>query len=275
VFRRTTSLDANRDLASIELGLLDQGRRIGMMIRGRSGERFGTVVGTGADLNGDRITEKVDLNHDGRGDLVLGNPNYANGRGEVVIVYGNPDLQSPSGGYSIDDLVTLKLGSVIRGEPGSGKAGFNVSYAGDFDDDGWKDLLVSAPEASVDMDGDGQADLIKAGKVYLILGANAIAPGSVLELSEVGKSIRGLVMVGRRSNDMLGGGEVVPYANDPVNGLGSSGMRARSLSWAGDVNGDGYDDILVAAPMAAAGVDPSNAVTRAGEVYLVTGFDVP
>jgi len=50
-------------------------------------------------------------------------------------------------------------------------------------------------------------------------------------------------------------------------GIGTTGMRARNISWAGDVNRDGRDDILIGAPMATVGIK-----AHAGEAYLILGY---
>jgi hypothetical protein len=90
-------------------------------------------------------------------------------------------------------------------------AGISVSSAGDVDGDGLDDLLVGASR-----NGDGGGG---AGKVYLILGAS-LGMSSTIDLSAADYSF-----MGESEGDYAGS----------------------SVSSAGDVDGDGLDDILVGA----------------------------
>ncbi|MBN1489223.1 MAG: thrombospondin type 3 repeat-containing protein [Phycisphaerae bacterium] len=293
LYRRMTGLDNDRDLSVIEAGSTDGSKLFGALIRGRGNDRLGHCVGFGADLNGDGIAEVLDLNHDGLPDVVLGNHMHDNQRGEVVILFGNPYLQSPADGFRIEDpnpardLVHNGLAAIFKGEQVNDQAGFNVGYAGDFDGDGKPDLLIAAPGARVDIDGDGTAEAANAGKVYLIFGSNDIGTDKngngqldreelVYNLADVGKpgGLKGLVFIGREAGDRLGGGEVAPYDPATPGTLGTTGMRARNLTWAGDINQDGYADILIGAPVASAGNNqaPGGTVVQGGEVYLIFGF---
>ena len=285
IFRRPPALDWDRDLKAIEKANPTNPESLfGVLLRGRPGDKLGYTVGTGADVNGDGVSEWLDFNHDGLPDLVLGNYHHDGDRGEMVIMFGRCNLQSPEGGFRIEDddpntrdLLNDGLGAVIKGENPGDTAGFNIAYAGDFDGDGWGDLLVSAPQASVNVDvnGDGVPETLeRAGKVYLIFGSNQIEPGSVLNLADVGTpALRGMVFAGQETDDQLGGGEEPAYSRG---GIGTTGMRARSISWAGDVNGDGKADILLGAPKASAGddSDPEGRLPQAGMVYLIFGFAV-
>jgi len=286
LLRRMIHLEGDRDLARVELAdVNDPLRLFGVLIRGRAGERLGYTVGFGGDINGDNIAEMIDLNGDGLGEVILGNYHHDNDRGEVVILFSNPYLISPAGGFRIEDddpatpdLLSDGLAAVIKGEQPGDLAGYNVGYGGDFNGDGKADLLIAAPNASpeVDTDGDGVLEtLTGAGKVYLISGANPIEPGDVLNLADVGTpALKGLVFAGREPGDHLGGGEKPSFWEDPVNGVGATGIRPRNVSWAGDVNADGFDDILIGAPLADVGsdVDPDGNSEDAGEVYLIYGF---
>jgi hypothetical protein len=286
LLRRMVTLEGDRDLARIEVADVDDPARLfGVLVRGRPGDRLGYTVGFGGDINGDGVAEMIDLNEDGLGEVVLGNYHHDSDRGEVVIVFSNPYLANPAGGFRIEDddpatpdLLSEGLAMVIKGEQPGDLAGYNVGYGGDFNGDGRTDLLIAAPNASpeVDTDGDGTLETLDgAGKVYVISGDNDFEPGDVVSLADVGtQAVRGLAFAGREAGDHLGGGERASYWEDNSNGVGTTGIRPRNVNWAGDVNADGFDDILVGAPLADVGSssDPNGNREDAGEVYLIHGF---
>ena len=117
------------------------------------------------------------------------------------------------------------------------QSGGSVSSAGDVNGDGFDDLIVGA--ASADPNG-----VIGAGESYFIFGG-AVAPGAngVLNLSAL---------------DGMNG-----FRIDGIDRLDLSG---RSVSSAGDVNGDGFDDLIIGA----LGADP-NGNSSAGESYVIYG----
>lgn len=106
-------------------------------------------------------------------------------------------------------------------------AGLTVSSAGDVDGDGLDDLLVGA----VGNNDGGES----AGKAYLILGSS-LGSASDIDLSDTDYSF-----VGENSDDQ-------------------SGM---AVSSAGDVDGDGLDDLLVGA------VGNDDGDNQAGKAYLI------
>ena len=115
--------------------------------------------------------------------------------------------------------------------------GAAVSSAGDVNGDGYDDLIIGAPGA----DPNGERF---AGETYVVYGGVS-APGTdgVLELSAL-NGTNGFTVTGINSRDYSG----------------------RSLSPAGDVNGDGYDDLFIGAPLA----EPQGE-SGTGEAYVVYG----
>jgi hypothetical protein len=112
------------------------------------------------------------------------------------------------------------------GEEAADQAGWAVSPAGDIDGDGMDDILIGAPNY--------HADGIYSGAAYLVLGA----PRGTIDLSEADGR-----MTGETSGDQAG------YA----------------LTGGADINGDGFDDVLVGAPENDRGGNGS------GAVYLLYG----
>ncbi len=105
--------------------------------------------------------------------------------------------------------------------------GYGVSGAGDFDADGLADFLVGSP-----YEDDPGGDM---GVAYLFLGSESLASGSVTT------------------------------ADASRDGASSYDHMGQALGGAGDVDADGYDDVLLGAP----GSDSGGA--DAGRAYLVAG----
>jgi len=127
------------------------------------------------------------------------------------------------------------LGFVLQGETATDTSGFSVASAGDVNGDGFDDLIVGAHNA--DPNGDSSA-----GESYVVFGSGA----------------RFMPAIGLASLDGANGFRV-----DGIDVLDVSG---RPVAAAGDVNGDGFGDIIIGAPLADPGGDES-----AGESYVVFG----
>ncbi len=113
-------------------------------------------------------------------------------------------------------------------------AGRAVSGAGDVNGDGFDDLLIGAPRA--DLNG------ASSGVAYLVFGGATVGSGGTVALGALNGS-DGFRLTGVAAGDQAG----------------------RAVSGAGDVNGDGFDDLLIGAPYA----DPN--VTYSGAAYVVFG----
>ncbi len=113
------------------------------------------------------------------------------------------------------EVLTGDAEAQLVGQSSGDRAGLAVAGAGDIDQDGCPDLLVGAPRVDDAARG--------AGAAYLVYG-----PAS----GEHALSRRGLGLHGASSGDGAG----------------------VSVAGAGDVDGDGFDDLLVGAPLAVAGL---------------------
>lgn len=148
-----------------------------------------------------------DLDNDGFDDIAIGSP--GGGSSEVHVLYGGEQFPDE---LSVDDDIDGNNGFEIE-EPDFDFFGVSVSGAGDFNDDGFADLVVSATGFDND-----------PGEAYVIFGSTAGFPAE-LDVAT------------------LGNGEVLRLV-----GTAPGEDVGQSVSDTGDVNGDGIDDVLVGAP---------------------------
>lgn len=165
------------------------------------------------DRFGDAVAGVGDVNKDGYDDFVVGAPNDSNeDLGHYDTLEGSARVFSGKDGSVI---YTVWGGTYSDVEHGS-MLGFSVSGAGDVNKDGHPDFIVGALDEPWDVevasDGPGEA-FVFSGK-----------DGALLHSFD-----------GERS-------EEAQYANWHPN-------FGWSVSGAGDMNGDGFDDVIVGAPM--------------------------
>lgn len=260
------------------------------------------ILGAGSESAGTSVSNVGDVNGDGMVDLVVGSPNASpsgSGSGSAYVVFGKPNASTvqlgnvalgsggfaihgakvndfagtsargagdvngdgladvvvgafgsdPNGGLSGEtfvvfgrgagkpvELQTLSMGLgagfAIRGEAMSDFSGSAVSGAGDVNGDGLADVIIGAYGSDIEGDTSGRA--------YVVFGKTSVTP---VELTAVAAGTGGFVIDGEQIADQVAG----------------------AVSGAGDVNGDGLEDVLVgSARIDAVGED-------SGRAYVVFG----
>ena len=196
------------------------------------------------DLSGFSVASAGDINGDGFADLVIGAPGGArpdtgqSAPGAAYVVFGQAG--GFGSGVNLSDIAAGKGGFALGGRDGADLAGFSVASAGDVNGDGFADLIVGAPGG--DAAGNG---LYNAGESYVVFG-KAGGFGAKVNLSDIAAGQGGFAINGRGPNDQSG----------------------FSVASAGDINGDGFADLVVGATF---GVPATNGQYNAGETFVVFG----
>jgi hypothetical protein len=219
-------------------------------------ERFGRSLSSAGDIDGDRLT-----------DVIFGAPGA-----DRAYVYRGEHGVPPSA-----------LPIVLTGPDGSG-FGTSVACAGDVNGDGLADVIVGAPAADRAFVylGDETTGLLVSAPIELsVAGVTGAELGyAVSGAGDVDGDGYGDVLVGAPSAELAFGRAYV-FSGGP-SGLGTAPSAtlastdgsgadfARAVGGVGDIDGDGYDDVVVGIPGAAPAQQGAADVFRGAMGGLVT-----
>ena len=214
------------------------------------GDSTGHRVSSLSDINGDNFADFLVTAPAGDADLA-GDGVLTDNVGQTFVVYGR--FGGFAGGFDLANLLPDNGGDgsqgfVLQGIQLDDNSGLSVTTGGDFNKDGLADLVIGAPNA--DRAGN------RSGEVYVVFGRAAGFPATVnlrtLSFVGGGNGEQGFILVGERVGDRAG----------------------TSVSFAGDLNDDGFDDLIVGAPFADFQVGTTS-YFDAGRSYVVYGTDLP
>ncbi|MEZ5443050.1 MAG: integrin alpha [Lysobacterales bacterium] len=189
------------------------------------------------DHSGTGVSGAGDVNADGINDLLIGapsaDPDGRDSAGSCYVVFGRMTGFAPVINLSeLDGSTGFRLDGAAAGDVIGSRS--RVAGIGDFNGDGVDDLIIGAPGAEVE----GRTG---AGSSYVVFGRSTGGFPAVIQLSTL----------------------------DGSNGVRFDGVAAEdqsgTVSAAGDINGDGVDDVVIGARFA----DPNGSYS--GSSYVVFG----
>lgn len=202
------------------------------------------------------VSTAGDVNGDGYSDVLVGAPKYDNGQADEGAAFLYPGT---AGGISL-------AATVLECNQANAQMGYSVSNAGDINKDGFSDIMVGVPYYDVSASNEGVVMIYKGSAGGLVTNSPVIFK---LDQAEANLGIS-VAMAGDVNgdgySDMLAGAH--QFDNDQANegvgvvilgapsGLGlvlflecnqPGAMMGFAVAGAGDIDGDGYSDVMAGA----------------------------
>lgn len=190
------------------------------------------------------IGDAKDINGDGFDDIIISAPYFdaggKNDRGAVYVFFGGPQAlwNTDTDGVISTSQLNGTNGFVIYGENAGDRLGDTLDGIGDFNGDGFNDILITSPG------GDSVDNLVAdVGRSYVIFGG---------EVGIKGNSNANAIF---DLNDL--------DASSGIKYFGNATYDIETGSPAGDVNNDGFADIILST---------GSTAQADGQIFIINGF---
>jgi hypothetical protein len=184
-----------------------------------------TINAVGERANfGSSVATAGDLNADGLSDVVVGAPDFGISHWGKAYVY--------LGGT---ETVAAAVGHTVQSNQQEAATGIGLGYVGDVNGDGYSDYVVGSSQFDAGNTDEGRFDVVYGGSCGPACAPAFLIPPNAFE--------------GNEDNAHMG----------------------ESVSGAGDVNGDGFADVIVGAPDTDQFVFPGGSRPDAGAAYIYHG----
>ncbi len=217
---------------------------------------FAKIIGdcTSHDECGTSVAYAGDFNGDGRDDILIGAPfhNLVGGLqkfGAARLIFGSATVPLPESPHNTAQGVRIQR---VGASDGS-EFGRSVAAAGDVDGDGFDDLIIGAPKETAN----GRS---QSGRAFVVFGMSQADIAACVNTENE--------LINNQFNNCAARSSIW------IDGANAGDEAGTSVAGAGDINGDGFDDLIIGAPNATA---PGGLLGKpgAGQIYVVFGKASP